>query len=70
MRHFTIAAFLAIIAVTGSALPAASAPAGHWYCTGDGIKSWTSGTAADAHGWTYMGTDRTAYKDGGHCAKA
>ncbi len=68
MRQVVTAAFLAVIAVAGSALPATSASAGHWYCTADGIKSWTTSTAAtDAHGWTYAGTDRTVYKDGGHC---
>ena len=45
-------------AVAGSALPATSASAGHWYCTADGIKSWTTGAATDAHGWTYAGDGR------------
>jgi hypothetical protein len=70
MRNIITAAFLAAIAVAASALPAASATGSHWYCTGDGIKSWTTGAATDASGWAYKGTDRTVYKDGGHCEKA
>ena len=70
MRHTIAAAFLAAIAVTGSALPATSAATGHWYCTGDGIKSWTANAdAKDAHGWSYDG-DRAVYKDQGHCKHA
>ena len=70
MRHTIAAAFLAAVAITASALPATSATAGHWYCTGDGIKSWTTNAAAsDAHGWSYDG-DRAVYKDPGHCKHA
>ena len=66
MRKLLAAAFLSAIAMTGSTSAASTA---HWYCTGDGIKSWTSDTGAkDAQGWTYSG-DRTSYKAAGHCAK-
>jgi hypothetical protein len=65
MRHVFAAAFLSVIAFSP-----ANAATGHWYCTGDGIKSWTSDAAAsDAHGWKYDG-DRAAYHDKGHCKAA
>ncbi len=65
MRQIIAAAFLSVLAFAP-----ASAAAGHWYCTADGIKSWTAdASAADAHGWSYDG-DRTAYHDKGHCKHA
>jgi hypothetical protein len=68
MRHVLAAALLVTVAFSISTT-AASAASGHWYCTSDGIKSWTSDTgASDASGWTYSG-DKSVYKDGGHCAK-
>ncbi len=49
---------------------ATAASNGHWICTGDGIKSWTTNLAAmDAAGWKYEGPDRTSYKDSGKCTK-
>jgi hypothetical protein len=66
MRIASTALFLTTLVLLGTN---ASAATGHWYCTGDGIKSWTSNTdTMDAHGWSYSG-DRTVYKDGGHCQK-
>ncbi len=69
MRRFLTAACLvsvAAIAFTTSA----NASNGHWICTGEGIKSWTTNVGAtDAAGWKYDGADRTSYKDGGKCAK-
>ncbi|HUO89687.1 MAG TPA: hypothetical protein VMU08_10965 [Rhizomicrobium sp.] len=68
MRHVLVAALLVTVALSVSAT-AASAATGHWVCTADGIKSWTSdGGATDASGWTYSG-DKSVYKDGGHCTK-
>jgi hypothetical protein len=64
MRHVFAAAFLSVIAFSP-----ANAATGHWYCTGDGIKSWTAGAATDAHGWSYDG-DRTSWHDKGHCKSA
>jgi hypothetical protein len=68
MRSIITAAFVATLALCASAT-SSSAGSGHWYCTGDGIKSWTADTATDAKGWSYSG-DRASYKDPGHCAKA
>lgn len=49
---------------------AANATSGHYVCTADGIKSWTTdSTATDAKGWTYSG-DRSSYKDKGTCTKS
>ena len=66
MRIVSTAILLAaMVLLTGSA----SAATGHWVCTADGIKSWTSDpNTSDAAGWAYGG-DRSAYKDGGHCSK-
>ena len=65
MRFVT--AVLVLIALSATN---ATAAGGHWYCTADGIRSWTSSPdAMDAKGWSYSG-DRTAYKDSGHCAKS
>jgi len=62
----TCLAALAAIAITTSA----NASNGHWVCTSDGIRSWTTNTAAmDAAGWKYNGADRTSYKDSGKCTK-
>jgi hypothetical protein len=70
MRTVLAAAFLSVLAASAFTSTSSAAPVGHWVCTSDGIKSWTSDTAAtDAHGWKYDGADRTSYKDGGHCAK-
>ncbi len=67
MRIVTTAALLAVLALSTTS---ASAGTGHWYCTGEGIKSWTSSAdLLDAKGWAYSG-DRTTYKDAGHCAKS
>jgi hypothetical protein len=65
MRHLIVAAFLGVLVISP-----ATAATGHWYCTADGIRSWTYDTAAaDAHGWAYDG-DRATYKDKGHCKHA
>lgn len=67
MRHLIIAvgAIALFTSITGSA----SAGTGHWYCTTDGIKSWTMDAGAkDAHGWSFVG-DSATYKTDGHCAK-
>ena len=64
MRPLIAAAFLSILAFSP-----ANAADGHWYCTSDGIKSWTTSPATDAHGWKYDG-DRAAYHDKGHCKPA
>jgi hypothetical protein len=67
MRHVSVAAFLVSVLLASST--ASAATTGHWYCTSDGIKSWTTDTATtDAHGWTYSG-DKSVYKDGGKCEK-
>ena len=67
MRQVIAAALLSVCALWTST--SAAAGSGHWYCTADGIKSWTSdGGATDASGWTYSG-DKSVYKDGGHCTK-
>ena len=67
MRGFIAASIVAAVALF-AAVPA-GAEGGHWYCTADGIKSWTTGSAADAKGWSFVG-DRGTYKSDGHCAKA
>ena len=60
------AAFAALVLGT----TAANAAAGHYVCSADGIKSWTTdASATDAKGWTYSG-DRTSYKDKGTCKKS
>jgi len=67
MRIVSTAALLATLVLLSTG---ANAATGHWYCTGDGIKSWTSSVdTLDAKGWSYSG-DRTAYKDGGNCKKS
>ena len=67
MRHVIAAAFLSVCALWTST--SAAAGSGHWYCTADGIKSWTlDPNTSDAAGWTYGG-NRSSYKDGGHCSK-
>ncbi|MBL6852485.1 MAG: hypothetical protein ISS15_13670 [Alphaproteobacteria bacterium] len=69
MRGLLTAACLAALAAI-SFTTSASASNGHWVCTGDGIKSWTSDMGAkDASGWKYEGADRTSYKDAGKCSK-
>jgi hypothetical protein len=66
MRHVIVAAFLVSVALISST---ASAATGHWVCTSDGIKTWTSDTGTnDANGWTYNG-DKSVYKDSGKCTK-
>ena len=66
MRIVTTVAVLTVLALS---VGSASAGNGHWICTADGIKTWTSSLdTKDATGWSYSG-DRTAYKDAGHCAK-
>jgi len=66
MRRVIAAACLVSLAAFITSANAASA--GHWVCTTDGIKSWTTDMAAkDAAGWKYDGADRTSYKDGGKC---
>ena len=66
MRQVIAAALLAAVASLTSPSYAAS---GHWYCTADGIKSWTMNpNMSDASGWTYSG-DRSSYSDSGHCTK-
>jgi hypothetical protein len=67
MRSIITAAAFATIALCASATTS-SAGTGHWYCTSDGIKSWTTDTATDAKGWSYSG-ERSSYKDAGHCSK-
>ena len=67
MRIVSTAALVAVLALLSSG---ASAATGHWVCTGDGIRSWTSNTdTLDAKGWAYSG-DRTKYGDGGSCKKS
>ena len=61
MRSIITAAAFATLAFCASATTSA-AGTGHWYCTSDGIKSWTTSAATDAHGWKYDG-DRTAYHE-------
>jgi hypothetical protein len=64
MRQIIAAVFVLAFSATPSL-----AASGHWYCTADGIKSWTSDpNTSDAAGWNYSG-DRSSYKDGGHCSK-
>ena len=68
MRFIKTAALscFALLALSG----ASNAAAGHWYCTADGIRAWTShADLKDAKGWTYAG-DASSYADGGKCAKA
>jgi len=66
MRLVTTAIVFAVLALS---VGSASAGTGHWVCTADGIKSWTSSLdTKDASGWSYSG-DRTAYKDAGACKK-
>jgi hypothetical protein len=66
MRIVMTASLLALLALAAGP---AQAGAGHWYCTADGIRSWTTDSAMmDAKGWKYSG-DRNTYRDGGHCAK-
>ncbi|HTP75717.1 MAG TPA: hypothetical protein VMJ73_01955 [Rhizomicrobium sp.] len=70
MRKFATVITLSVISGLVLAPTAALSGAGHYYCTGDGIKSWsTDDSKKDAPGWTYSG-DRTSYKDGGKCTKA
>ena len=70
MRRLLTAACLVSVAAF-TITTSASASNGHWVCTSDGIKSWTTNTATmDAAGWKYDGADRTSYKDGGKCTKA
>ncbi len=67
MRIVSTAILLAALTLLSTG---ANAATGHWYCTADGIKSWTSSPdTLDAKGWAYSG-DRTAYKDGGSCKKS
>ncbi len=67
MRQIFAGAFLTALALLAS--PAAATGSGHWYCTADGIKSWTMDpNTSDASGWNYSG-NRSAYKDGGKCDK-
>ncbi len=67
MRIVSTAALVAVLALLSSGATAAT---GHWVCTGDGIKSWTSSLdMLDAKGWAYSG-DRTKYKDDGACKKS
>ncbi len=71
MRKVLAAVFLAALAASAFTATSFAATNGHWVCTSDGIKSWTTDTAAtDAHGWSYQGTDRTSYKDSGKCSKS
>lgn len=63
-RVLTAACLVSLAAFTTSAY----ASNGHWVCTSDGIRSWTTNVAAtDAAGWKYDGADRTSYKDSGKC---
>jgi hypothetical protein len=67
MRQVFAAAFLTAVALWAS--PSAATGSGHWFCTGDGIKSWTDNpNMSDASGWNYSG-NRSAYKDDGKCEK-
>jgi hypothetical protein len=68
MRSVMTFAFVAGVALCAS-VTSSSAGAGHWYCTSDGIKSWTTESTGDSKGWSYSG-DRSSYKDSGHCSKA
>jgi hypothetical protein len=69
MRNVLAAAFLVAFAASFTT-PLSATTNGHWVCTADGIRSWTTDMAAkDATGWKYDGTDRTSYKDAGKCAK-
>ncbi len=63
--------FIALSCVTLLALSGAgNAATGHWYCSADGIKAWTTkADLQDAKGWTYGG-DASSYADAGKCAKA
>ena len=63
----TMTGFVSLMLLATSA----NAADGHWVCTGDGIKKWTTTVSdMDAHGWKYDGTDRTSYKDTGKCTRA
>jgi len=67
MRLLKTAAFscVALFAFSTSSM----AGTGHWYCTSDGIKAWsTDASKKDAAGWTYSG-DTSSYADGGKCKK-
>lgn len=67
-RVLAAACLVSLAAFTTSSIAASN---GHWVCTSDGIKSWTTNTAAmDAAGWKYDGADRTSYKDSGKCTHA
>jgi len=69
MRRLLAAACLVSLAAI-SLTTSANASNGHWICTSDGIKSWTTNVATmDAAGWKYDGADRTSYKDSGKCTK-
>jgi hypothetical protein len=68
MHKLATAVLLSTLAIVAST--AALSGTGHYYCTGDGIKTWTSDESKkDATGWAYSG-DRASYKDGGKCTKA
>jgi hypothetical protein len=71
MRKLAIALFLSTMALSALVPTAASSAAsGHYYCTSDGIKSWTTDAdKKDGRGWTYSG-DRATYGDSGKCTKA
>ena len=70
MRRVLTAACLVSLAAFAFTTSSTAASNGHWICTSDGIKSWTTNVATmDAAGWKYNGADRTSYKDSGKCTK-